>query len=106
MQDEGLNLGAVAKDIVKRPYITVGTLAYLLMVPLAITSTTAMIRRLGRRWQTLHRLVYATALLGILHWTWLVYRPAQEDRGLDDPGHRAPLRLEVGKLQPLTRVPA
>ena len=72
MQDEGLNLKAVARDIVKRPYITVGTLAYLLMVPLAITSTTAMIRRLGRRWQTLHRLVYVTALLGILHWTWLV----------------------------------
>ena len=72
MQDEGLNLKAVVKDIVKRPYITVGTLAYLLMVPLAITSTTAMIRRLGRRWQTLHRLVYATALLGVLHWTWLV----------------------------------
>ncbi|HRI50945.1 MAG TPA: protein-methionine-sulfoxide reductase heme-binding subunit MsrQ [Pseudomonadota bacterium] len=72
MQDEGLNLKAVARDIVKRPYITVGTLAYLLMVPLAITSTTAMIRRLGRRWQTLHRLIYVTALLGILHWTWLV----------------------------------
>ena len=72
MQDEGLNLNAVLKDIVKRPYITVGTLAYLLMVPLALTSTTAMIRRLGRRWQTLHRLIYATALLGILHWLWLV----------------------------------
>lgn len=72
MQDEGLNLKAVVKDIVKRPYITVGTLAYLLMVPLAVTSTTAMIRRLGRRWQTLHRLIYVTALLGILHWLWLV----------------------------------
>lgn len=72
MQDEALNLKAVLKDIAKRPYITVGTLAYLLMIPLALTSTAAMIRRLGRRWQSLHRLVYATSILGILHWAWLV----------------------------------
>lgn len=63
---------AVVKDVLKRPYITVGTLAYVLMVPLAVTSTAAMIRRLGRRWQTLHRLVYACAVLGVLHFSWLV----------------------------------
>lgn len=65
-------LGGILKDVLKRPYITVGTLAYLLMVPLAVTSTAAMVRRLGRRWQTLHRLVYAVAVLGVLHFAWLV----------------------------------
>lgn len=70
--DRSLDAAMIAGDIAKRPYITVGTLAYALMIPLAITSTAAMIRRLGRRWQSLHRLVYATAMLGILHWAWLV----------------------------------
>ena len=59
-------------EIVKRPYITVGFLAWLLLVPLAVTSTQGMMRRLGRRWQLLHRLVYACAILGILHFLWLV----------------------------------
>lgn len=59
-------------EIVKRPYITVGFVAWLLLVPLAITSTKGMIRRLGRRWQTLHRLVYVCALLGVVHFLWLV----------------------------------
>jgi len=60
-------------EIAKRPYITVGFSAWLLLIPLAITSTQGMIRRLGaRRWQRLHRLVYATALLGVLHFMWLV----------------------------------
>lgn len=62
----------LAADLAKRPYITVGFLAFLGMLPLAITSTQAMTRRLGRRWQTLHRLVYGCALLGVLHFTWLV----------------------------------
>jgi sulfoxide reductase heme-binding subunit YedZ len=62
----------LAADLVKRPYITVGFLAFLGMLPLALTSTNAMIRRLGRRWQTLHRLVYGCALLAVLHFTWLV----------------------------------
>lgn len=65
-------LRAVLQDVLKRPYITAGTLAYALMVPLAITSTAAMVRRLGRRWQTLHRLTYVCALLGVLHFAWLV----------------------------------
>jgi|SRR5882724_3055679 len=59
-------------EIAKRPYITVGFTAWLLMIPLAITSTQAMMRRLGRRWQQLHRLVYISALLGVLHFLWLV----------------------------------
>ena len=59
-------------EIAKRPYITLGFSAWLLLIPLAITSTKAMMRRLGRRWQQLHRLVYITALLGVLHFLWLV----------------------------------
>lgn len=61
------------EDIVKRPYITVGTAALLILLALALTSTTAMVRRLGgRRWQALHRLVYVAAALGVLHFLWLV----------------------------------
>lgn len=59
-------------DIAKRPFITVGFLAWLLMLPLALTSTKGMMRRLGRRWQLLHRLVYVCAGLGVLHFLWLV----------------------------------
>jgi sulfoxide reductase heme-binding subunit YedZ len=59
-------------DIVKRPYITVGFIAWLSLIPLALTSTQAMMRRLGRNWQRLHRLVYAIALLACLHFLWLV----------------------------------
>jgi methionine sulfoxide reductase heme-binding subunit len=61
------------KDIDKRPYITVGFLAFVMMIPLAITSTTGWIRRLGgRQWQTLHRLIYLTAIAGVVHYYWLV----------------------------------
>lgn len=70
--DQFFDFRAIGKDVLKRPYITVGTLAFLLMVPLAVTSTTAMIRRLGRRWQTLHRLIYGIAVLGVIHFAWLV----------------------------------
>lgn len=67
------NLTDMAQDVVKRPYITVGFAAYVLMIPLAITSTKGMVRRLGfQRWQLLHRLVYATAILGVIHYLWLV----------------------------------
>jgi sulfoxide reductase heme-binding subunit YedZ len=59
-------------EIAKRPYITVGFTAWLLLIPLALTSTNAMMRRLGRNWQRLHRLVYLIALLGVLHFLWLV----------------------------------
>ena len=62
----------VFTEIAKRPYITVGFTAWLLLVPLAATSTQAMVRRLGRRWQALHRLVYAAAILASLHFIWVV----------------------------------
>ena len=67
------------EDIVKRPYITLGFSAFVAMIPLALTSNQAMIRRLGRRWKTLHQLVYLVILLGVLHFIWLVkadYREA------------------------------
>ncbi len=60
------------KDVLKRPFITVGFTAFLLLVPLAVTSTNAMVRRLGgKRWQWLHRLVYVVAPLAILHFWWM-----------------------------------
>jgi sulfoxide reductase heme-binding subunit YedZ len=64
---------SVGEDIYKRPFITIGFSAWLTMVPLALTSTAGMIRRLGgRRWNLLHRLVYVTATLGVIHYWWLV----------------------------------
>jgi sulfoxide reductase heme-binding subunit YedZ len=64
---------AIGDDIYKRPYITVGFTALMTMVPLAATSTAGMIRRLGgRRWNRLHRLVYATGVLAVIHYWWLV----------------------------------
>jgi methionine sulfoxide reductase heme-binding subunit len=68
------NLAAsVAEDVYKRPFITVGFSTWLSMTPLALTSTAGMIRRLGgRRWNRLHRLIYLTATLGVLHYWWLV----------------------------------
>lgn len=59
-------------EIAKKPYITVGFTAWLLLIPLAATSTKGMMKRLGRRWQQLHRLVYAIPLLGVLHYAWMV----------------------------------
>jgi sulfoxide reductase heme-binding subunit YedZ len=70
--DMGLDVAAIVKDIGKRPFILVGTAALLLMVPLAATSFNRAIKALGAaRWQALHRLVYATALLGLLHFFWM-----------------------------------
>jgi sulfoxide reductase heme-binding subunit YedZ len=68
------NLGrSVVEDIYKRPFITVGFTTWMTMLPLALTSTAGMIRRLGgRRWNLLHRLVYATGILGVVHYWWLV----------------------------------
>ena len=69
--DHFFDLGEIWKDIVKRPFITVGVLALLLSIPLAITSTNGMVRRLGgKRWQALHRLVYVIVPLGVLHYWW------------------------------------
>ncbi len=69
--EEGV-VGRVAADILKRPFITAGMTAFLLMVPLALTSTQGWIRRLGRRWQRLHRLVYFSAGAAALHFIWKV----------------------------------
>ena len=69
----GLSPRAIVEDIGKRPYITVGFTAFLLLVPLAVTSTKGWIKRLGAaRWQRLHRLVYGTGVLAVLHFIWLV----------------------------------
>jgi sulfoxide reductase heme-binding subunit YedZ len=65
-------------QIAKKPYITVGFAAWLLLIPLAVTSTQKMMRRLGRRWGQLHKLVYAAALLGVLHFLWLVKADKRE----------------------------
>ena len=61
----------IVEDIVERPYILVGFAAFVLLIPLAVTSTRGWIRRLGKRWVTLHRLVYASSLLGIIHFFWV-----------------------------------
>jgi sulfoxide reductase heme-binding subunit YedZ len=76
--DLELNLPLVGADIVKRPYITVGFTALLLLVPLALTSTNGMMRRLGRRWQSLHRLIYVIAALAVWHFYWQVKRDVRE----------------------------
>jgi sulfoxide reductase heme-binding subunit YedZ len=72
--DRYFNLRSVPADVGARPFIAVGMLAFFLMVPLAITSTNKMVRRLGgKRWRTLHRLVYAAAVAGVLHF-WLLVK--------------------------------
>lgn len=68
--DHYFTLSTMLADIVKRPFITAGTVSLLLMVPLALTSTTWAIRRLGRRWQLLHRLIYVSAAAAVLHFIW------------------------------------
>ena len=62
----------ILTDIVKRPYITFGMLAFTLLIPLAVTSSNKMIKRLGRRWKLLHKLIYLIAVLGVLHFLLLV----------------------------------
>ena len=70
--DHFFDVAEMLKDVVKRPFITVGFGAFVLLIPLAATSTNAMIKRLGgKRWQLLHRLIYLIAPLGILHYWWM-----------------------------------
>lgn len=76
--DQFFDLAGIARDILKRPFVTFGFAALVLLVPLAVTSTQAMMRRLGRNWQRLHRLVYAAALLGVAHYLWLVKKDLTE----------------------------
>jgi len=70
--DQFFDLRSIYKDVYKRPFITVGFTAFVLLIPLALTSTKRSIRWLGKRWQVLHRLIYATAVLGVIHYIWLV----------------------------------
>ncbi len=70
--DLQFDLAHLGEDIIKRPYITVGFLAWLLMTPLALTSSNRAVKALGRRWKQLHRLIYIIVLLACLHFIWLV----------------------------------
>ncbi len=70
--DQGLAWSSLLVDVTQRPYITVGATALLLLIPLAVTSTNAMQRRLGKRWVKLHRSVYVIAILGVVHFFWQV----------------------------------
>lgn len=70
--DQVFSLDGMLADVAKRPFITVGFLAFVSMIPLAVTSTRGWIRRLGRRWQTLHRLIYVAGAAGAVHYLWKV----------------------------------
>lgn len=71
--DQAFQLDDIVKDVIKRPFITVGFMSFLLLIPLAATSTHGMVRRLGgRRWQRLHRLIYIIGIGGVVHFLWLV----------------------------------
>lgn len=71
--DQFFDLHAIYHDVLKRPFITIGFTGFLMLIPLAITSTNAMIKRLGsKRWQQLHQLVYFIAICGVVHYWWLV----------------------------------
>lgn len=77
--DQFFDVYAMFKDVIKRPFITVGFAAFILLIPLAITSTNAMLKKLGgKRWQKLHRLVYVIAILGVVHYWWLVKKDISE----------------------------
>ncbi len=70
--DRTLDLGLILEDVIKRPFITIGFAALIMLIPLALTSTKGWMRRLGRRWKSLHRLVYPAAILGVWHYYWQV----------------------------------
>jgi sulfoxide reductase heme-binding subunit YedZ len=76
--DHRLDTGVIIEDVLERPFITLGMTALLLLIPLAATSTNGMMRRLGRRWQSLHRLVYPIAILGVWHLWWQVKQDIRE----------------------------
>ena len=77
--DQSFSLSAMWKDVAKRPFITVGFLGFVLLIPLALTSTTGWIRRLGgKRWQMLHRAIYISAIAGVVHYYWLVKSDVRE----------------------------
>src|SRR5262249_9768078 len=71
--DKFFNLDEILKDVAKRKYITLGFTAFVLLIPLAVTSTAGWIRRLGgKRWQALHRLIYVSGIAAVIHYLWLV----------------------------------
>ena len=71
--DQFFDVQEIIKDVIKRPFITIGFASFILLIPLAVTSTNAMVRRLGgKRWQALHRLIYFAAAGGVIHYWWLV----------------------------------
>jgi sulfoxide reductase heme-binding subunit YedZ len=77
--DQSFDLAAMWKDVAKRPFITVGFLGFVLLIPLAITSTAGWIRRLGgKRWQMLHRAIYLSAVAGVIHYYWMVKSDVRE----------------------------
>lgn len=76
--DLELRFGMVVSEIIRRPYITIGVLALVMLIPLAVTSTNRMMRRLGRRWLVLHRLIYPVAILGVWHYYWQVKADVSE----------------------------
>ncbi|MCG6886600.1 MAG: sulfoxide reductase heme-binding subunit YedZ [Proteobacteria bacterium] len=107
--DQFFDWQEIATDILKRPFITAGMLAFTLLVPLAFTSTRAMMRRLGRRWKSLHRSIYLIGVLAVLHYLWLVKADLREPliyaglmisllgyRVWKNWRKRAPLRTQAG----------
>lgn len=76
--DQGFAPGYIVEDVVKHPYVTVGFAAFCILVALAVTSTKGAIRRMGKRWARLHRLVYAAAVLGVIHYLWSVKKDIEE----------------------------
>jgi sulfoxide reductase heme-binding subunit YedZ len=76
--DQGVNWSEMLRDIAKRPYITIGFTALVLLIPLAVTSTNGMMRRLGRRWKSLHRLIYPICILAVWHYYWQVKADIRE----------------------------
>ena len=74
------DFASMAADVVERPFITLGMTTFLLLLPLAVTSTAGMIRRLGKRWQQLHRLVYVAGITAIIHFWWVVKADFSEPR--------------------------
>lgn len=76
--DYGFDWVEIQKDVIKHPYVLVGLLAFVLTIPLAVTSNNRAIKKLGKRWKTLHQLVYFIAILGVTHFWWLVKKDIRE----------------------------
>ena len=76
--DQFFDWPEIWRDVLKRPYITIGTAAFVLLIPLAMTSTNKMMKRLGKKWKQLHSLIYVIGTLGILHFLWLVKADIRE----------------------------